>query len=167
MTQGKIRFHVRPFNLKESTKRNEAVLRAMSQLCGWGSWLMRLHASKCTECLPKFWESCVWPKTKRLKMTLRSQTPLIRKPLRRAYTTIRTLDRIKENQGILRTSQRVELGATRSNRPGTPPLLMRTQPGLAEEPPRHSNSEPALSMDPSELPQTSDCVSPFNIFKSI
>lgn len=57
-------------------------------------------------------------------MTLSSQTPLIRKPLRRAYTTIRTLDRIKENQGILRTSQRVELGATRSNRPGTPPLLL-------------------------------------------
>lgn len=57
-------------------------------------------------------------------MTLSSQTPLIRKPLRRAYATICTLDRIKENQGILRTSQRVELGATRSNRQGTSPLLL-------------------------------------------
>lgn len=92
--------------------------------CGWGSWHMRLHASKCTECLLNFWESCICLKIKRLKMTLSSQTPLIRKPLRRAYATICTLDRIKENQGILRTSQRVELGATRSNRQGSSPLLL-------------------------------------------
>lgn len=57
-------------------------------------------------------------------MTLSSQTPLIRKPLRRAYATICSLDRAKENQGILRTSQRVELGATGSNRQGTSPLLL-------------------------------------------
>lgn len=119
--RAKIRFHVWPFSLKESTKKwGSFESHVSNKIRGWGSWHMRLHASKCTECLPSFWESCICLKIKRLKMILSSQTPLIRKHLRRAYATICTLDRAKENQGILRTSQRVELGATRSNRQGLP-----------------------------------------------
>lgn len=105
-------------------QRNEAVLKAMSQTrCGWGSWHMELIASKCTGSLLNLWESCICLKIKRLKMTLSSQTPLIRKPLRRAYATISILYGAKENQGRLRTSQMVEPGAAESNRPGTCPLL--------------------------------------------
>ena len=91
-------------------------------------------------------------------MTLSSQTPLIRKPLRRAYTTIRTLDRIKENQGILRTSQRWNWVPQEVTDQGLSRYSSRTQPRSRLVPTFGSEPPQPLSMDPSELPQTSDCV---------